>query len=102
MAYAMAKSAYEIGKKARREQEDLFIKLNQMTIDADKAIQLAMAVSKKVMKAKNTTGETLKEAKKVYDEALKPIADSGIALIRGILKCERNVKLYIISYVLIC
>ena len=87
MAYAMAESAYEIGKKARGQQEDMFKKLNEMTINADKAIQLALAVSKKVMKAKNTTEDTLKEAKKVYDEALKPIAESGLAVFLGNLCC---------------
>ena len=86
MAHDMSKSAYEIGKTARMEQEDMLEKLNEMTVNTEKAIQLAMAVSKKVMKAKNTTEDTLKEAKKVYDEAMKPIAEFGIALIRGIAK----------------
>jgi len=95
MAHDMSKSAYEIGKKARMEQEDMLEKLNKMTVNTEKAIQLAIAVSKKVMKAKNTTEDTLKEAKKVYDEALKPIAESGIALIREKVKNITSVAMEI-------
>ena len=51
MAHDMSKSAYETGKKARKEQEEMFTKLSEMTANADEAIKLAMAVSKKVLKS---------------------------------------------------
>lgn len=93
MAHDMAKSAYDTGKKAREQQEEMFTKLNDMTVSAAEAIELAVAVSKKVMNAKNATENTLKEAKVVLDEALKPIADTGIAAIRGLTSISLSFKI---------
>lgn len=83
MAHDMAKSAYDYGKDAMQKQEDIFWRVNEMTTNAEAAIVAANSVTMKVMKAKNTTEKTLKEAQTVLDEALKPIADTGIRLIRG-------------------
>ena len=83
MALNMSKTAYQTGKKARHTQEGMFASLSEMTSSAEEAMKLANETSRKVQVAMDVTKSTLEDAKKVFDEATKPIVDSGIALIRG-------------------